>query len=98
MVDADVREDLRAGREPLRRILDAARATPVGGVLRVRAIFEPVPLYAVLGKQGFSHFTERLAHDDWRVWFQRSPDAATAAPASHAEAGAELPRDQVPVQ
>ncbi len=71
IVDVDVREDLRAGREPFRRILDAARALPPGNVLRVRAIFEPVPLYAVLGKQALTHFTERLAADDWRVWFHR---------------------------
>jgi hypothetical protein len=91
IVDADVREELRAGREPFRTILEAARATPPEGVLRVRAIFEPAPLYAVLAKQGFSHFTERIAADDWRVWFHRDgpvqaassspqPDASQAAP------------------
>jgi hypothetical protein len=35
----------------------------------VRAIFEPVPLYMVLGNHGFTHWTERFADDDWRVWF-----------------------------
>lgn len=78
LVDVDVREDLRAGREPFRRIMDAGRQLPEGGVLRVRAIFEPAPLYAVLGKQGFAHFTEALAPDDWRVWFYR--DSGAPAP------------------
>lgn len=82
-VDCDVREDLRAGIEPFRRILDAARSLPAGSVLRVRAIFEPAPLYAVLARQGLAHATERLADDDWRVWFYHS-EAAAAAPATPA--------------
>lgn len=81
IVECDVREDLRAGREPFRRILDGALALPVGSVLRVRAIFEPVPLYAVLGKQGLAHYTERLAPDDYRVWFHRDGQAHAPAPA-----------------
>ena len=82
LVDVDVRDDLRAGREPLRRILDAARALPPGAALRLRATFEPVPLYAVLGKQGFAHHAEQLAADDWRVWFHRDDAAAVAAVAA----------------
>src|SRR5690606_6646926 len=69
LFDLDVREDLRNGREPFSRIMAAKAALPEGGVLRLRATFEPVPLYAVLGKQGFDHWTEQLAEDDWRVWF-----------------------------
>lgn len=69
LVDLDVREDLRAGREPFSTIMAARRSLPEGGVLRLRAIFEPVPLYAVMAKQGLAHWTERLAEDDWRVWF-----------------------------
>jgi len=69
IVEADVREDLRAGREPFQRIMAARAELPDGGTLVVRAIFEPAPLYRVLGKQGFLHHTEELAADDWRVWF-----------------------------
>ena len=85
IVECDVREELRAGIEPFRRILDAARALPAGSVLRVRAIFEPAPLYAVLGRQGLGYATERLADDDWRVWFfhdNAAPAAVTKAPAA----------------
>lgn len=78
LVDLDVREALRAGQEPFSRILDAARALPVGSVLRVRAIFEPAPLYAVLAKYGLAHATERLADDDWCAWFRHG--ATSAAP------------------
>ncbi len=50
-------------------------------MLRVRAIFEPAPLYFVLGSQGLDHWTEQLAEDDWRVWFFESAgEAAGAAP------------------
>lgn len=71
VVDCDVRPDLRRGEEPFQRILAAARSTPDGGLLKVRAIFEPAPLYGVLARQGFSHFTEYIADDDWCVWFHR---------------------------
>ena len=69
IIEADVREDLRAGREPFARIMTARGEVPEHGALMVRAIFEPAPLYKVMAKQGFAHHTERLADDDWRVWF-----------------------------
>lgn len=84
LVDLDVREDLRSGIEPFARIMSAARALSPESVLRVRAIFEPAPLYGVFAKKGFAHFTEELAPDDWRVWFFRGegagPPRAESAP------------------
>lgn len=86
ITDLDVREDLRRGAEPFGRIMQAQGEVPAGGVLRVRAIFEPVPLYMVLGRQGFTHWTERLADDDWRVWFMRTdPERGQAQPQLLAE-------------
>ena len=67
--DLDVRDDLRNGREPFSRIMRARSALGSGGVLRLRATFEPVPLYAVMTRMGFDHWTEELAADDWRLWF-----------------------------
>jgi len=81
IVTADVRDELRAGREPFSQIMAALRSVPDGGVLCVRAIFEPVPLYAVLQRQGLTHHTERLADDDWRVWFYRDEAHAASEPA-----------------
>ena len=69
VVEVDVREELRNGQEPFSRIMAAQRSVPEGGVLMLRAIFEPVPLYRVMEKQGLGHHTERLAEDDWVVWF-----------------------------
>ncbi len=90
IVECDVREDLRSGHEPLNRILAAARTVSDGQALRLRAIFEPVPLYPVLARKGFAHFTERLADDDWCVWFWHSgdaPAATAAAPLEPADTG-----------
>lgn len=90
VTDLDVREDLRRGEEPFSKIMQAQMAVPPGGMLRIRAIFEPVPLYMVLGKQGFVHWTERLADDDWRVWFYRG-DAAAAGESSNARSDVKGP-------
>lgn len=68
-VDLDVRDDIRGGREPFARIMAAVAALGPGDALVLHAPFEPHPLYAVLGARGFAHWTERLAADDWRVWF-----------------------------
>lgn len=69
VVELDVREDLRQGREPFSRIMAAKREVPEGGALKLRAIFEPAPLYAVLAKQGFAHHAEQVGPEDWVVWF-----------------------------
>jgi uncharacterized protein (DUF2249 family) len=101
IVDIDVRPDLRRGEEPFSKIMAARREVRPGGVLRLSATFEPVPLYAVLGKQGLEHWTERFADDDWRVWFYAPAAAAAsatpAAPATPAAAAAPAadPEDDV---
>ncbi|HKJ03142.1 MAG TPA: DUF2249 domain-containing protein [Longimicrobiales bacterium] len=74
LVEVDVREELRSGQEPFGRIMAARGRVSEGGALVVRAIFEPVPLYRVLGNQGFLHHTEELGDEDWRVWFYHPSD------------------------
>jgi uncharacterized protein (DUF2249 family) len=76
--ELDVRDDIARGQEPFERIMTAVRALPAGHVLVLRAPFEPVPLYDVLGRRGFAHWTERRAADDWAVSFWR--EAAAPAP------------------
>jgi TusA-related sulfurtransferase len=89
VIDLDVRDDLRNGDEPFSRIMAARRALAPDGALRLRAIFEPVPLYEVFGKQGLAHWTDRLADDDWIVWFYPAqPDAGPADAARSADAAA----------
>lgn len=94
-IEVDVREALRAGEEPFARIMAARREVPAGGALSVRAIFEPVPLYAVMRAQGFAHWTEELGPEDWRVWFYPddpgSDDAHPPPPQANAGAAAGAP-------
>lgn len=80
-VHLDVREDIRGGRPPLARIIAAATALADDQALVLRAPFEPIPLYEVLGKRGFAHWTERRAADDWSIGFYRDT-AARGEPAT----------------
>ena len=85
-VHLDVREDIRRGQEPFGRIMAAVKALADDQALVLRAPFEPIPLYDVLGKRGLVHWTERRASDDWSIWFYRGaaarvePTAATPTP------------------
>ena len=82
-VHLDVREDIRQAQEPIGKIMQAVKELGPKEALVLRAPFEPVPLYAVLGKRGFAHWTERRAPDDWSVWFYREPrplDASDGPP------------------
>ena len=81
IVELDVRDDLRSGREPFSRIMAAVAAMDASEVLLLQTIFEPVPLFDVLAKRGFDHETRMTAADDWSVWFWRSSsEVALEAP------------------
>jgi uncharacterized protein (DUF2249 family) len=87
-VHLDVREDLRRGVEPFARVMAAVKGLGEGEVLVLRAPFEPVPLYDVLGRRGLGHWTVCHAPDDWSVWFARLPAGeAAVAPATAREEG-----------
>lgn len=93
VVELDVREDLRSGREPFSHIMAAVGELGAGDVLHLRAIFEPVPLFKVLGKRGFAHESQAHAPDDWSVWFWQ-PAGDTNVPAeSIATAPTDTPSD-----
>lgn len=93
-VRLDVRESLRRGEEPFARIMTTVKALAADEAMLLRAPFEPVPLYRVLGGLGFAHWTERHASDDYEVWFYRN---ATAAPARLDVRGLEPPQPMVRV-
>jgi len=82
VVEVDVREDLRAGREPFSKIMAAVGALGESEVLHLRAIFEPAPLFTVLAKRGLVHEAHAHAPDDWSVWFWRP--IAESAPEAQA--------------
>lgn len=77
--ELDVRPILRAGGEPFTVIMNAVKELAPGQALRLLATFEPVPLYAVLGKRGFDHAARDIGGGDWEVLFTPGTAAATAA-------------------
>ncbi len=78
--EVDVREDLRKGSDPFKKIMAVAGEVKPGQVMLVRAIFEPKPLYAVLGTKGFEPFAEQVGEQDWKVYFYKSPTVGTRIP------------------
>lgn len=94
-VTIDVREDIRAGREPFSRIMQTVGQLQPGQALRLIAPFQPVPLFAVLARQGFHHEATPLTNGDWEVRFSRPGSAArcaatAATPADKASSSSEL--------
>lgn len=85
-ITLDVREDIRNGREPFVKITTTvARLAPTQNLLLI-APFEPVPLYYVLAKQGFSHEAQQDAGGDWEVLFSRDGEKPAAVEASSSAA------------
>ncbi|MEP6991340.1 MAG: DUF2249 domain-containing protein [bacterium] len=87
VVELDVRDDLRLGREPFSTIMAAVGTLRDGDVLLLRTIFEPVPLFAALAKRGLSHESREDAPDDWRAWFWRPAVSERERVASTASTG-----------
>jgi uncharacterized protein (DUF2249 family) len=69
IITLDVRADLRAGREPFSKIMDAVAALSAEQSLRILAPFEPLPLMELLGRQGFQPTAGANAAGDWEVLF-----------------------------
>lgn len=67
----DARPILAAGAEPFAAIMETAAKTGPDEILVIYAPFEPVPLQGVLGEQGFTHITDKIDDDTWRVIFIR---------------------------
>ncbi len=76
MAEIDVREDLRLGREPFQRIMEAVRQLGPDEPLELFVPFEPFPLYTVLEQRGFDHEASEEADGSWHVTFRRPPDEA----------------------
>lgn len=70
-VEFDVRDDLRNGREPFEKIMAKVATLEEGDEFVLYATFAPVPLYQVLGKEGWVPAAEQLGPDDWRIVFRR---------------------------
>ena len=86
-VTLDVRQLLARGESPCGAIEDAASQVDVGQSLVLLVPFEPVPLYAKLGQQGFEAQPELLDDGTWRVTFERTAAPTTDAPANLSACG-----------
>lgn len=75
----DVREDLEQGRDPFRAIMQAAEQLPPGQSLLIINTFEPIPLFSVLGKKGFGHYTEKPEVNLVLTYFFRTAAATETA-------------------
>jgi len=71
VITLDVREDIREGREPFSKIMKTAAGLGGTGKFLLIAPFEPVPLYAVLARQGFGHIAKQNGSGDWEVVFSK---------------------------
>jgi uncharacterized protein (DUF2249 family) len=78
----DVRDDIRNGREPFSKVMNAAAALHAGQQLLLIAPFEPVPLVNVLAKQGFRHTAQAKSTGEWEVRFDRAPSTEPFKPAA----------------
>ena len=95
LVELDVRDAIARGEEPLAHILAAADTLPPGHVLHIRAPFEPLPLFRVLGARGFVHHTVMFEAGDWSSWFWRADAPPPPAEAPSAVPASPLPEDVI---
>jgi len=81
----DVRDDIRRGREPFSKIMQAVATLAPAQDLMLLAPFEPTPLYGILAQQGFRHSAETTTEGDFKVRFSRTgADQAPVAKGSGA--------------
>jgi uncharacterized protein (DUF2249 family) len=78
--DLDVRPILKSGGEPFSVIMDTVASLAPGEGLRLFATFKPIPLFQVLGAQGFAPEAREIGGGDWEVTFTPAAIAAAAAP------------------
>lgn len=74
--ELDVRPEIARGSDPLSLIMQHIKIMPEGKVLRLINSFEPAPLVALLGKQGFQSFVETVDDNTVITWFYH-PGKAT---------------------
>jgi uncharacterized protein (DUF2249 family) len=78
-ITLDVREDIKRGREPFSKIMQAVAGLNATEDLLLIAPFEPTPLFGVLGQQGFSHTSKVMESGDCEVLFTRRPQESATA-------------------
>lgn len=71
IIDLDVREELAAGKDPLKLILDKVKSVQTGEALKVINTFEPVPLIKMLEKKGFEVYADIISNELVETYFYK---------------------------
>lgn len=80
VVTLDVCDDIRSGRHPFSRIMQAVAGLKPTQQLLLVAPFEPVPLYSLLSQQGFTHCATATPDGGYEIRFTRSDSPAPTRP------------------
>jgi len=84
LITLDARPLLARGEEPFMTIMQAADRVGPGQVLKLIVPFEPVPLFAVLGRKGFAHWSQPPAEGAtgaWEIFFYSAEVTTLRSPA-----------------
>lgn len=68
----DVREELAAGKDPLRMIMSVMKDLPSGHVLQLINTFEPTPLIHLLKSKGYDSFVKHVGADEVHTFFKQT--------------------------
>ncbi|MEO5499858.1 MAG: DUF2249 domain-containing protein [Ginsengibacter sp.] len=71
ITELDVRDILENKQDPLPLISKTVKTISKGHAMKLINSFEPTPLIALLGKQGFESFTETISPDITETYFYR---------------------------
>jgi uncharacterized protein (DUF2249 family) len=76
IIDFDVRPIIEEGKDPLSSITSKVKSIPTGGVLKIINTFEPTPLIALLQKQGFESFVDKVEDQLVETYFYKEKDVS----------------------
>ena len=93
IVELDVRPVIAAGKDPLSIIVQQVKTIQPGQVLKIINTFEPTPLMALLGKQGFVSYADTINEDWVETYFYKTDDSK--APVTEVPAGSNEGWDMV---
>jgi len=84
VVQFDVRPIISGGNDPLKLILAKIKELNNDEILLLINSFEPIPLYTVLGRQGYAHKVEK-EDDVFKIYFYKDStlNAAEGKPVTH---------------
>lgn len=77
VITFDVRPIINEGKDPLKFILAKVKELTEDEILLLINSFEPIPLYSVLGRMGYSHQTQKEG-EVFKIYFYREEKTAAA--------------------